>query len=130
MEEGNHTEQEVPSGIRIFVTLLIISSLLALVYIVSGGYVEGWKWTGIIKDPSFRSRTFWDWLDILIVPAVVAVGIFLLDQRQKARERRMQIVQERHEQEMEERQRERELAVEEKRAQDTALQAYLDQMGA
>ena len=32
-------------------------------FIVSGGYLLGWKWTG------FPHQTLWDWLKLLVVPA-------------------------------------------------------------
>ncbi len=50
--------------------------------------------------------TLWDWLNLLIVPAALAVGGFLLNRAQ----------------------RERELEIARQRAQDAALQAYLDHM--
>jgi hypothetical protein len=74
------------------------------------------------------NKGLWDWLDLLIVPAVIAGGVLLLDQRQRARDQAAeQDRQRRQEQEMEE-QRDRELQVEDQRAQDAALQAYLDKM--
>jgi Pentapeptide repeats (8 copies) len=74
------------------------------------------------------NKGLWDWLDLLIVPAAIAVGVVLLDQRQRARDQAAeQDRQRRQEQEMEE-QRDRELQVEDPRAQDAALQAYLDKM--
>jgi hypothetical protein len=73
-------------------------------------------------------KGLWDWLDLLIVPAAIAVGVFLLDRRQRERDRAAEEDrQRRHQLEMEE-QRDRELRVEAQRAQDAALQAYLDQM--
>ena len=50
--------------------------------------------------------TLWDWLELLIVPAVIAGGGFWFNRQQ----------------------RERELEIAEQRAQDDALHAYLDQM--
>jgi hypothetical protein len=50
--------------------------------------------------------TLWDWIKLLIVPAVIAGGGIWFNQQQ----------------------RERELQVADQRAQDDALQAYLDQM--
>jgi uncharacterized protein YjbI with pentapeptide repeats len=55
----------------------------------------------------FSDKTLWDWLQLLIVPLVLVIGGFLLTTLQDARQR----------------------AIEDQRAQDTALQAYLDQMG-
>jgi hypothetical protein len=50
--------------------------------------------------------TLWDWLKLLVVPAVIAGGGLWFNQQQ----------------------RERELEIAERRSQDEALQAYLDQM--
>jgi len=70
--------------------------------IVICGYLFGWKWTGLPE------QTLWDWLQLLIIPAVLA-GVGLWFNRQ---------------------QREQELQTADRRAQDEALQAYLDQMSA
>jgi len=64
------------------------------------------------------SITLWDWLKLLIVPAVIAAGGLWFNQQQQERQ-----------QEDVRRQRERELEIENQRAQDEALQAYLGQMG-
>jgi uncharacterized protein YjbI with pentapeptide repeats len=70
------------------------------------------RWTG------FRGMTVRDWLQLLIVPlALVLIG-FLFTMQQDARQQRI---------ENQRAEAERELA--EQRAQDEALQAYLDQMG-
>jgi hypothetical protein len=66
------------------------------------GYLFEWKWTGL------RKQTLWDWLKLLIIPAVLAVGGFLLT---RSENRATQ-------------------AAAERRVQDEALQAYLDQMSA
>jgi hypothetical protein len=59
----------------------------------------------VIQEPR-RAKTFWDWLQLLIVPAALAGIGFLFNQQQNSRAQR----------------------IESQRAQDTALQAYLDQM--
>jgi hypothetical protein len=75
---------------------------LAFLVVVVCGYLFGWKWTGLPK------KTLWDWLSLLIIPAVLAgVGLWFNSQ-----------------------QREQELQTADRRAQDEALQAYLDQMSA
>ena len=48
-----------------------IGAALALSITVFGGYLFGWKWTGLPK------QTFWDWLALLIVPIVLAIGGYL-----------------------------------------------------
>ena len=75
------------------------------------GYLFGWGWTGLprSKVPSNTqpTKTLWDWLDLLIVPIVLAIGGYLFTRSDN--------------------QATREAA--ERRAQDEALQAYLDQVG-
>jgi hypothetical protein len=64
-----------------------------------------------------RGKTFWDWLPVvgaLLIPVVIAAGTWLITWQQAR---------------LEDRRAERERALEEQRAQDEALQAYLDQMG-
>jgi uncharacterized protein YjbI with pentapeptide repeats len=61
--------------------------------------------------------TLWDWLEILVVPAAIALGVFWLNARQSYRER-----------EIEEQRQNNQREVEEQRAQNAALQQYLDQV--
>jgi hypothetical protein len=65
----------------------------------------------------FGGKTVWDWMQLLIVPlALVLIG-FALSMQQDARQ-----------QAIEAQRAERERDLEEQRAQDAAVQAYLDQM--
>jgi hypothetical protein len=73
----------------------------------------------------FGDKTLWDWLQLLIVPLVL-VGIGLLFEMQQA-ERQQRL--EEQQQALEDRRAEAERELAEQRAQDEALQAYLDQMG-
>jgi hypothetical protein len=77
-----------------------IAALVFLIVVICG-YLLGWKWTGLPK------RTLWDWLDLLIIPLVLALGgyLFTLSENQATR------------------------VAAEQRGQDEALQAYLDQIG-
>jgi uncharacterized protein YjbI with pentapeptide repeats len=84
---------------------------LAFLVIVICGYLFGWKWTGLPK------QTLWDWLQLLIIPAVLA-GVGLWFNRQQQERQRAD----------DWRQQERALDIADQRAQDDALQAYLDQM--
>jgi uncharacterized protein YjbI with pentapeptide repeats len=65
----------------------------------------------------FVNRELWDWLKLLIVPAVLAAGGIWFNRQQ--RERELAIARE---------QRAQEVEIAERRSQDEALQAYLDQM--
>jgi hypothetical protein len=76
---------------------IIAASILVIVPVVGiiGGYLFNWDWTGLgpyispphPKDSNFqRGKTLWDWLQLLIIPVVLAVGGFWLNQIQKSRE--------------------------------------------
>jgi uncharacterized protein YjbI with pentapeptide repeats len=65
----------------------------------------------------FRGKTVWDWLDLLIVPAFIALSVAALS-----------LLQAWAQQQAEEQRDESARAIEEQRAQNAALQAYLDQM--
>src|SRR5215204_5915811 len=113
-EEGRVDQQQEPRWQPTRRQLLWAGSIavLAFLIIVVCGYLFGWKWTGLPK------QTLWDSLELLIIPAVLAgVGIWFNRQQ---RERELEIARE---------QREREVEIADRRAQDEALQAYLDQIG-
>jgi uncharacterized protein YjbI with pentapeptide repeats len=77
----------------------IVSLVLTLSGVVTALYGLG-----------FADRTLFEWMDILIVPIAVGIGLYLLEQSQRRREQNVQ------------RQRE------EEREQDEALEKYFDQM--
>jgi hypothetical protein len=66
-------------------TLLALSVLLALLVLLAGLIVWGWSgnapaWTGFGGEPA---KTLWDWLQLLIVPAVLALGALWFNYTQK-----------------------------------------------
>jgi uncharacterized protein YjbI with pentapeptide repeats len=83
------------------------------VIVILGGYYFEWEWTGYPK------RTPWDWVDLLIVPIILALGGYLFTRSEN--QRRDKIAED-------QRDLDRELAGQ--REQDEALQAYLDHMSA
>jgi hypothetical protein len=92
-------QQQARRRKRVLRTAGIVAAL-AFSITVLGGYLFGWKWTGLPK------QTFWDWLDILLVPLVLAIGGYLFT---RSENRATQ-------------------AAAERRALDDILQAYLDGM--
>jgi len=82
------------------IALLAIGIGLTIVIFAVCVYVFGWGWTGLAK------RTFWDWLHLLVVPIVLAVGGYLFT---RSENRRAQ-------------------SIADQRAKDAAVQAYFDQM--
>jgi hypothetical protein len=93
------------------------------------------QWTGFAAPPVSaqgevipQGKTLWDWLQLLLVPLVLAVGGFWLTRTEN---RYALQLQERREQEARTLERERvqeARRIEEQRAQDAALQAYLEAM--
>lgn len=86
-------------------TWVVAVTALGLIVVVIGtifyyGYTTRPGWVGV------SDKTFWDYLDLLIVPAVLVLGVYWLSQVQSERE------------------------AENQRAQSEALQAYLDAMDA
>jgi len=66
----------------------VFAALVFLIVVICG-YLFGWKWTGLVRDTNFHRRTLWDWLELLIVPAVLAIGGYLLTERQRALDREL-----------------------------------------
>jgi len=91
----------------------ILASLIVLIFLIARGY--GIEWTGFgesriqkanTTEDIRRYKTLWDWLQLLIIPVALALVGFWFNQRQNKRAER----------------------IEDERARDGALQAYLDQM--
>ena len=97
--------------------LLWAGGIAALVFliIVFCGYLFGWKWTGLPK------QTLWDWLDLLIVPVVLAIGGYLFTRSEDRRTREQADRFTRSE-------NSRTLEQADHRREEDVLQAYLDQM--
>src|SRR5712692_1765105 len=98
------------------IALVVVSALIIAVC------VFGWEWTGFTgytpPTPQYqRGKTFWDVMQLLIIPVVLAVGGFWLNQIQKNREEGSTAQRA---------QTEREIALDNQR--EAALQDYLDRM--
>ncbi len=74
--------------------------MLGVLAFIFASYGFRWSWTG------FLNKALWDWLQLLIVPVVLAIGAFLFNLATS--------------------QREHEIAADNQRA--TLLQSYLDRM--
>jgi hypothetical protein len=90
--------------------------VLLLLLVIIGGYTYNWKWTGL-SDYAYPKKSLWDWMGLLIVPLVLAVGGFWFSHVQSTNEQRR----------AEERaQLDQQLAEDTQR--EVTLQTYLDQM--
>jgi uncharacterized protein YjbI with pentapeptide repeats len=111
-----------PTGVYVHWATVIVAVLVTLVilsYSVYLGYGVGWTGLGksSVKQGVEPAKTLWEWLGLLIVPVMLAVGGYLINRWQKDRDDKFQQAQ---------KQREEMVALQ--RAQDEALRAYLDQM--
>jgi uncharacterized protein YjbI with pentapeptide repeats len=95
-------------------TVGIVVALVVVAFIFLG-YVGEWRWTGFVEDKGFSKKTLWDWLDLLIVPVVLALGGYLFTRSENSRT-----------QEIAEDQRNLDRNIADERRQDDMLQAYLN----
>ncbi len=91
----------------------VILAIIALIIVLSILIWIGYKlvWTG------FSNKTLWDWMQLLIIPAILAGGAYWLNE--SARHREQAVTEQRAE-------TERNIAADNR--QEAALQTYLDRM--
>ena len=87
------------------------TSGIALIVGIIGGYLFNWNWTGVSQ------KTLWDWMQLLIIPVVLALGGYLFTFTISRNERK---ASDRHNQ------TEREIAQDNQR--EAALQTYIKDM--
>lgn len=113
------------TGVSIFLIVL-----LALVVFIILGYIYNWSWVGIGPNaPSFQhGKTLWDWLQLLIIPAVLAVGGYVFNFTVSRNEQKSTQLRNQTERDaaVERDQTERDIAADNQ--QEAALQDYIDKM--
>ena len=92
-----------------------------LVWAIRGAIVLG----GLVLVAFAVDKTLWDWLDLLIVPAALAIGAYLLDRAQSERASKAERAQQVREREAEDVRRKRELDVEKRRAENEYRKEFL-----
>ena len=106
------------SRVRTGTWLLMVLGLLLV--LIAAGYILDWQWTG------FPQERLFDWIQILAIPVAVAIGAFVLNRAAQRRDDDAQRKREQESQKAQQEQREREEAIEVRREEEAALQAYLD----
>jgi uncharacterized protein YjbI with pentapeptide repeats len=101
------------SSVPLWLVVVAVLALGGVIEVIIYGYLERPGWIGV------SGKQFWDYLDLLIVPGALAIGVYALNRAQSDREDAA-----------ENSRKASELEVEDQRARDTALQAYLDNMAA
>jgi hypothetical protein len=114
-QEGKDGQQQQSGGLW---AAGIFFVALVFLLIVLGGYVQHWEWTGLAVDTNYPKRKLWDWLKLLIVPVVLALGGYLFTRSENQRT-----------QEVADKERTLDREIADERRQDDTLQAYLDQIG-
>jgi uncharacterized protein YjbI with pentapeptide repeats len=105
--------------------IFAIVMVLAIVITVVCGYVFRWEWTGLTKP---EQRTFWDWLDLLIVPVVLALGGYLFNRSENRRTQHIANQQKELDREIANQRVKTDRDIAARRTLDDLLQAYLDQI--
>jgi hypothetical protein len=112
MKQEQSSAAQVQQRSRNLLWIGVIATLtlvLVVMSVIAYGYAAKPGWVGV------SGKKVWDYLELLIVPAVLAIGVVLLNWTQREREKAAENAQKEHD-----------LEVENQRAQDTALDAYLD----
>ncbi|KAA3663369.1 MAG: pentapeptide repeat-containing protein [Chloroflexi bacterium] len=88
-----------------------------VVLLVIFGVAWGIWYAYVIGISGFTSKTLWDWMELLIIPAVLAVGVWWLNKNEKQTEREIATKREENE---------RKIALD--RQRQNALESYFDRM--
>jgi hypothetical protein len=98
---------------------LAVVAVLLLAALILAGYPYAWTGFGTSGTPETPAsyKTLWDWLELLIIPATLLIGGYLLNRADK-----------RHDDARAARDLREDREIAEQRTQETALQTYLDQM--
>jgi hypothetical protein len=110
------------SAVASWLVGIVLFALVVFLIIYSYTDWQGARYFGI------ADKKLWDYLELLIVPAVLAFVVYWLNRRQDIRQQQEEAGQQRRQEDINERQQRRTLEVVTQQAQDTALRAYLDQM--
>jgi hypothetical protein len=97
-----------------------VLALLATVIVIAA--------TGILGYWRSWQRPLWDWLDLLIIPLVLALGAFWFNNQTRKSERELARRERENELERAQRDRENDREIAQDRVQEEALQRYLDRM--
>ena len=105
--------------------VLALSIAIVLAILVILGYTLGWQWVGVVEfnyqsapDTVYeRSKTLWEWMELLIIPLVLAFGVAWLNKTERENDRELAKKKD---------QTDRQLAID--RQRQTLLEGYLDKM--
>lgn len=113
---------------------LMLISILILYFLVEAGY--SYSWTGFgaytplqpLVEGYEREKTTWDWMQLLIVPAVLAIAAFFLNRTERINAEKTAEQRAYTEREIANQRAEQERQIAEQRSLDAVLETYLDRM--
>jgi uncharacterized protein YjbI with pentapeptide repeats len=103
---------------RIFIRAIVALAIMSL--FLWFGYTRDWMGFNYYVDSTgaqHSAKTFWDWMELLLVPLVLAIGGFLFSREERRAER-----------EAADQRAEAERGIADSRNRETTLQNYLDKM--
>lgn len=68
---ASHLRSVAKHWLLLLIMALVVFVLVALIIVICG-YLYEWRWTGVLK------KTFYDWLELLIVPVVLGIGGYVV----------------------------------------------------
>jgi uncharacterized protein YjbI with pentapeptide repeats len=116
--EGHASSISKKSGILAAVALAVMIILIVYGYLDRPG-------SGLI---GVANKRLWDYLELLIVPAALALGVYRLNRTQNERDQQAEEKRRRRESAAQAKQAKQALDLENERQQEAAVQAYLDQL--
>ncbi len=105
--------QKAKKPLEVFIVTVGCVAVIALVVFIILTYTRNWN------VPGLRGKNLWDWLQLLIIPAVLAVGGYLFNYTTSRNEQKTTQLRD---------QTERDISSDNQR--EAALQAYIDNMSA
>ena len=112
--------------------ILIASGLLyGLSQLILAGYSASWTGFGertLSNGDIVGEKTLWDWMDLLIIPFVLAIGAFFLNRSERAVERQIAEERRKEDRKLADERAELERGIAKDRQQEAALQAYIGRM--
>jgi uncharacterized protein YjbI with pentapeptide repeats len=133
MSQDQHPQPPEPWWKDHWAVLALVALSVLIATVTFLGYWQRWAWTGL------ETKSAWDWLELLIIPVILAAGAFWFNTQSRRRELEQEFARRKSEQELafQARESERELAqrerendrhIAEDRVREEALQRYLDRM--
>ncbi len=112
--------QRIKGPLEAIIVIAFLVGLVVLIILIILGYRYNWDWTGlgpVNSEPKQHMKTLWDWLQLLIIPAVLAVGGYVFNLTVSRNEQKSTQLRD---------QTERDIAEDNQR--EAVLQEYIDKM--